>query len=81
MLGRRPKITGVLLWWSYRRLCSMRRTAEAIVCPLLANSQFNFMGRKNRFPTVLENLLVLSFVVRENIKNSTFHGAKVIKTH
>jgi hypothetical protein len=28
------------------------------------------MGRKIRFPTVLENILVLSFVVRENIEKS-----------
>jgi len=42
MLGRRPSITRVLLWWSYPRLCSMRRTVEAIVCPLLANSQSVF---------------------------------------
>jgi len=39
MLGRSPSITRVLLWWSYRRLCSMRSTVEAIVCPLLENSQ------------------------------------------
>jgi len=36
--------------------------------------KFNFMGRKIRFPTVLGNLLVVSFVVRENIEKSRFHG-------
>jgi len=58
----------------------MRRTAEAIVCvhcwqTAKVSFTFYFMGRKNRFPTVLENLLVLSFVVRENIEKSKFHGA------
>ena len=30
-------------------------------------------GRKIRFPTVLENLPVLSWVVRENLDRSMFH--------